>query len=174
VSPSPSPTPKPPVRGFWVYRRAKDGAYTRPLQPEVLTAPEFEDRSVAPGEHWCYVVRFLASQEPLVESESSAELCTTFEDIAPPAAPIGVSVVARGDGGVDVSWSPSSEGDLQGYRVYRATPPAEPSRLQELPPAETSFRDASARSGALHVYTVTAFDRAGNESPRSTPVQVRP
>ena len=126
-----------------------------------------------PGEEWCYVVRFLASKEPLVESASSAEACVTFKDIAAPAAPIGVTVVLRSDG-VEVSWSPSSEGDLAGYRVYRAVPPDERVRVGEVAPDQTSLKDTESRAGALNVYTVTAFDKAGNESPASTPVQVRP
>ena len=119
------------------------------------------------------MVRFLASKDPLVESASSPEACVAFKDIAAPAAPIGVTVVLRSDG-VDVSWSPSSESDLAGYRVYRATPPDAPARVGEVAADQTSLKDVAPRGGALNVYTVTAFDRAGNESPASTPVQVRP
>jgi len=173
VSPSPSPTPKPKVRGIWIYRRPKEGAYLRPLQDDVLTTAAFEDRSVQPGEEWCYVARFLASKEPVVESASSVEACATFQDIAAPAAPIGVTVVLRADG-VDVSWSPSSEGDLAGYRVYRAIPPDSPVRVGEVAADQTSLKDTAPRAGALNVYTVTAFDKTGNESPASAPVQVRP
>lgn len=173
-SPTPQPTPTPPVRGFWVYRRAKDGVYARPLQDDILTATQYEDRSVLPGEEWCYVVRFLASKQPLVESASSSEACAAFKDIAAPAAPIGIAMVLRADG-VEVSWSPSSDGDLAGYRVYRAAPPGEPPlRVAEVSTEQTSIKDVSARRGVVNVYTVTALDKAGNESPASRPVQVRP
>ncbi len=173
-SPTPTPQPTPPTRGFWVYRRAKDGSYARPLQPEVLTAPEYEDRSVQPGEEWCYVVRFIASKEPLVESTSSSESCVVFRDIAPPAAPIGIAVVLRADG-VEVSWSPSPEADLAGYRVYRAAPRGEPAaQIAEVPAGQTSVQDGSPTAGVVNVYTVTAVDKAGNESPTSNPAQVRP
>jgi hypothetical protein len=173
-APTPQPTPTPPTRGFWVYRRAKDGAYARPLQPEVLTAAQFEDRTVQPGEEWCYVVRFLASRDPLVESASSSETCAAFRDIAAPAAPIGIAIVLRTDG-VEVSWSPSPEADLMGYRVYRAAPPGEPRvRIAEVPAGQTSIRDSAASAGVVNVYTVTALDKAGNESPASAPAQVRP
>src|SRR5262249_8172541 len=122
----------------------------------------------------CYVVRFVAGKEPLVESASSAEACVTFKDIAAPAPPIGVAVVLRGDG-VEISWSPSPEADLAGYRVYRSAPPGEPPvRRAELRAQQTSTVDASPRTGIVSVYTVTAFDRAGNESAPSSPVQVRP
>jgi hypothetical protein len=169
-----TPTPAPPVRGFWVYRRPKDGAYARPLDETVLTASHYEDRSVQPGEEWCYVVRFLASKEPLVESDSASEVCAGFKDIAAPAAPIGVAVMLRADG-VEISWSPSPEADLVGYRVYRMAPPGEPPmRIAEVPVPQTSVKDDSARTGVVNVYTVAAFDKAGNESRASSPVQVRP
>ena len=41
-------------------------------------------------------------------------------------------------------------------------------------PAETRFVDAMPRAGGILVYSVTAFDSAGNESPRSSPLQIRP
>lgn len=173
-SPTPTPTATPPSRGFWVYRRPRDGAHARPLDETVLTATRYEDRSVQPGEEWCYVVRFLASKEPLVESDSSPEVCAGFKDIAAPAAPIGVAVLLRTDG-VEISWSPSPETDLEGYRVYRMAPPGEPPvRVAEVPAPQTSIKDVSARTGVVNVYSVTAFDKAGNESRASSPVQVRP
>lgn len=173
-APTPPPTPPPPTRGVLVYRRAKDGAYARPLQPGVVTTASFVDVAVAPGEEWCYVARFAASLEPLIESAASAEACATFKDIAPPATPIGVALVVQA-GAVEVSWSPSPEPDLAGYRVYRAAPSDAPAeRLAELPPGQTSFRDTNARSGILSAYTVTAYDKAGNESPPSAAVQARP
>jgi hypothetical protein len=166
--------PPPESRGIWIYRRAKDGAFTNPLRAEPTTAASFEDTAVAPGEEWCYAVRFVASTDPVVESASAGEVCAAFKDIAAPAAPIGLAVVLHEDG-VEVSWSPSAETDLAGYRVYRAAPPgAAPQRVAELPPEQTSLRDGAAKRGILAVYTVTAVDKAGNESPASSAVQVRP
>jgi hypothetical protein len=34
--------------------------------------------------------------------------------------------------------------------------------------------DAKPPTGGILVYSVTAFDTAGNESPRSSPLQIRP
>jgi fibronectin type 3 domain-containing protein len=92
------------------------------------------------------------------------------KDVAAPAAPTGVAALAR-DGALEVSWSPSSEPDLAGYRVYRATAGGTPERLAEVGPGESAFRDTTAPSGAPHFYTVTAVDAAGNESPPSTPAE---
>jgi hypothetical protein len=139
----------------------------------VLTTPHYEDRAVQAGEEWCYVVRFLASRDPLVESPSSRETCAAFKDIGAPAPPIGVAVVI-GDAGVEVSWSPSPEPDLAVYRVYRSAPPGEPRvRLAEVPAGQTSHVDKAGAAGMVNVYTVTAVDKAGNESSASNPVQVR-
>lgn len=172
--PTPPPTPPPPSRGVRIYRRANDGVYSRPLQPVPLTAATFTDDAVQPGEEWCYVARFAAAMEPVVESAPSNEACATFKDVAAPRAPIGVAVVLRPEG-VEVSWSPSPEADLAGYRVYRAaTPDAPAERIAELGPEQTVLRDPAAKAGLINVYTITAFDKAGNESPASSPVQVRP
>ncbi|HXT19164.1 MAG TPA: hypothetical protein VN923_00285, partial [Thermoanaerobaculia bacterium] len=68
---------------------------------------------------------------------------------------------------IDLSWSPSGEADLAVYRIYRAAGEAAPQRLAEVPAGTTEYRDASPGRGSPHVYTVTAVDRAGNESPPS-------
>jgi hypothetical protein len=128
---------------------------------------------VQPGEEWCYVVRFLASKDPLVESPSSSEACVAFRDVGAPAAPIGIAVVV-GNAGVEISWSPSPEPDLVGYRVYRAAPAGEPAlRLAEVPAGTTSHLDKTGTAGVVNVYTVTAVDKAGNESAASNAAQVR-
>jgi hypothetical protein len=167
--PSPSPTPK-PQGGFWIYRREPESTYRRPLMPVPVPAPPFRDTTIAPGESWCYVVRTVASTEPVVESASSGEACVENKDVFPPAAPTGVAALVHDDG-VEVSWSPSLEADLASYRVYRAVAGAPNVRVGEVAAPETSFRDTAAPRGTALAYTVTAVDRDGNESPRSAAVE---
>jgi len=169
--PSPSATPK-PQGGFWVYRREPEAAYRRPLTPAPVAGPPFRDTTIAPGERWCYVVRTVASTEPIVESASSPEGCVENRDVFPPAAPTGVAVLP-GEDAVEVSWSPSLEADLASYRVYRASDGGAPARVADVPASDTTFRDASAPRGQPLRYTVTAVDRAGNESPPSGAVEAR-
>ena len=88
------------------------------------------------------------------------------------AGPTGAAVLAGADG-IEVSWSPSLEADLASYRVYRAVAGAAPVRVAEILPPETSFRDTKAPPGSALVYTVTAVDRDGNESPPSAPLETR-
>jgi fibronectin type 3 domain-containing protein len=60
---------------------------------------------------------------------------------------------------------------LAGYRVYRSETEGTrgPSLTPELQPTPT-YRDANVRPGQRYWYTVTALDRAGNESTDSAAV----
>lgn len=169
-SPSPSATPKPPARGFLLYRRREPGGdYGGPIRAEPLTAAAFDDRAVSLGQHLCYVVGTVVSTEPVVESARSNEACVTVRDVVAPATPSGVAALGGADG-VEISWSPSSDEDLASYRVYRKAPGGPRERVGEVSPPETSLRDTTAAAGTSYAYSVTAVDRAGNESPPSTSV----
>ena len=165
--PSPSPSPRAPARGFFVYRRADPGgSYGNPLGSEPLATGAYDDKTVSLGQRWCYVVGTVVATEPVVESARSNEACVSVRDIVPPAAPSGVAAVGAADG-VEVSWSPSTESDLASYRVYR-TAEGRTERVGEVAAPETSFRDTRAAPGTRYTYTVTAVDKAGNESPPSS------
>jgi fibronectin type 3 domain-containing protein len=134
-----------------------------------LQSAAYED-SAAPGQSLCYVVRMAAATQPVIESASSNEVCMEVKDVEAPAAPSGVAALVRDDA-VELSWSPSSEPDLAGYRVYRARPGSAPERIAEVAPGESAYRDAAAERGVSFLYTVTAVDGAGNESPPSAPAE---
>lgn len=154
-----------------VYRKKSGGAYVAPLDPKPTAAPTYRDTSVAAGDSWCYVVRAVAGTEPLVESAPSSEACVSVRDVFAPAPPTGVAALAAG-GVVDVSWSPSTEADVASYRVYRSDG-GEPSKLADVPGAETRYRDETAAVGPTYNYTVTAVDKDGNESAPSAPAKAR-
>lgn len=166
--PSVAPTALAP--SYRVYRRAPEGPYGIPLIAAPSLDARFEDSTAALGQRYCYVVRTVAALEPLVESLASDEACVDVRDVSAPAAPEGVAVFAQ-DGGRELSWSPSPEGDLAGYRVYRLRADGQRDRLAELPATETRWRDVG--GVGQRVYVVTAFDKAGNESAASEPVQER-
>lgn len=165
-SPSPSPTPKPRTTGFFTYRRAQLGSYERPLQSAPIAESTFVDMTAVRGEELCYVVRTVASTDPLIESADSEESCLSVEDVSAPAAPIGVAAQARPDG-IEISWSPSPEPDVARYRIYRIAAQAPRARIAEVPVGEQLYVDTSAPVGVAQRYTVTAVDKAGNESLRS-------
>ena len=168
--PTPKPAPKPFTPGFFIYRRAAGGRFEAPL-PGAAPERTFLDPSPQPGESVCYEVRAVASAEPLVESAPSNEACIDVKDIKAPAAPTGLTALPRDDG-VEISWSPSSEADLMGYRVYRVRRGGEYETIAEVTVPETVFLDPAPAGRTLR-YVVTALDKAGNESPASDPVEVR-
>jgi endoglucanase len=74
---------------------------------------------------------------------------------------------------VDLSWSINLETDLAGYRVYRSE--QEGTRGQLVTPdllPTPALRDTSVEPGHRYWYTVTAVDRAGNESEPGGPAAV--
>jgi fibronectin type 3 domain-containing protein len=137
-----------------------------------VTATALADTSARRGDNVCYVVRGVVATAPVViESAPSEEVCMAVQDVFAPAPPGGVAALVR-EGAADVSWSPSAEPDLAGYRVYRATAGGPARRVAEAPAGETSFTDPGVPAGT-HVYTVTAVDGDGNESAPSRPAEVR-
>ena len=156
--------------GFHVYRRIGTESYRLPLAQEPLEEKSATDAAAPQGVTACYVVRAAASVDPPVESAASNEACVEVRDIESPAAPMGTAVLPR-DRGLEVLWTPSPENDLAGYRVYREAPGEPRSRVAEVEAARSAWLDTTARPGVVYQYDVTAFDRAGNESPQAPAVE---
>jgi hypothetical protein len=156
--------------GFFVYRRVGTESYRLPLGPQPLADRRTTDAAAPEGGKACYVVRAVASVDPLVESAPSNEACVDVRDIEPPAAPGGLAVLPR-DKGLEVLWTPSVEEDLAGYRVYRESAGEPRHKLADVEPGRSSWLDTSATRGVDYRYTVTAVDRAGNESPEAPLVE---
>jgi fibronectin type 3 domain-containing protein len=116
------------------------------------------------------VVRAVASTEPVVESAASEEACVLVRDITPPAPPEGLTALA-GEGLIELTWSPSPEADLDVYRLYRSTEGAAPTLLATVPAGQTRFEDKGVSPGVVYRYTLTAVDKAGNESGSSNPAE---
>ena len=140
------------------------------------TEPTFQDKQIEFGKTYVYSVRSLLQYSEIeVESADSNLVIATPRAIFPPEAPQNLTVVlvpAQGENSayLDLSWAISSETDIAGYNVYRSEQDGVPGRRLNsellLTPA---FRDMNAVPGHQYVYTATAVDRAGNESPASAP-----
>jgi hypothetical protein len=131
------------------------------------------------GKTYVYIVRSVALVEghPL-ESQDSNPAIVAPRDTFPPAAPQNLVAAAfpgasPGSVLVELSWSINLETDLAGYRVYRSEEQHTPGVLLTpdvlLAPA---YRDTSVETGHRYWYSVTAVDRAGNESDASAAVAV--
>jgi len=162
--------PKAPASGFFLYRRVGDAPFAGPLLEAPLEGRAHTDKSAPLGSTACYVVRAVASVRPLIESGPSNESCVGVRDVAAPATPAGLAILPR-ENGLQALWSPSTEPDLAGYRLYRAAGDGPSDKLAELPPGTTDFLDETARKGVVYRYSLSAFDQAGNESPPSAAVE---
>ncbi len=140
----------------------------------------FRDTTFEFGHSYVYsvrsVVRYGVASDEAVESGDSNLLALTPKDIFPPAAPQGlVAVPVPATPGspahIELSWAISPENDLAGYNIYRMEQGSSPvPRLNESTLLTPAYRDITVSPGHLYIYTVTAVDRAGNESPASEPV----
>ncbi len=161
---------------------AKDPSHLTWKSPLVQIAsvktPGYRDTAFDYGKTYAYVVRGAVSGqgEPL-ESDDSNSVVLTPKDIFPPAAPQGVVVAVlpttTRKSLVDLSWSINVEADVAGYRVYRSEKAGERGSLITndllLTPA---YQDSTVSVGQPYWYTVTAVDRAGNESAPSEQIAI--
>ncbi len=101
----------------------------------------------------------------------------TVQVVSPdsPAAPSGVSAQSTTDGSrlVVLTWSPSPETDVIGYRVYRST---ESNRSYSVVGTSSlsQFADTCPTLGTTYFYRISAVDAQGLESPLSSEVPARP
>lgn len=161
---------------------AQDLSQAKWISPLVLLAPSpvnsYRDTLFDFGKTYVYVVRsvIIADGAPL-ESDDSVPAIVAPRDTFPPAAPQNLTAAAvsaaSGPPAVDLSWSINLETDLAGYRVYRSEQQGTRGSLltPDLLPTP-AYRDMSVQAGHRYWYTVTAVDRAGNESAPSSPAAV--
>ncbi|HLZ11105.1 MAG TPA: hypothetical protein VKP58_00835 [Candidatus Acidoferrum sp.] len=153
---------------------AHDVAQAKWKSPLTLLAPapenSYRDTLFEFGKMYVYVVRAVAlAGDGPVESDDSAPAVVAPRDTFPPAAPqnvVAAAVTPPGEApSVDLSWSINLENDLAGYRVYRSDKQDARGQLltTDLLPAP-AYRDMSVQPGHRYWYSVTAVDRAGNES----------
>jgi hypothetical protein len=175
---------------YRVYRAEIEGGQEQPSQdgtqaklktPLELVGPspstDFHDSHFEFGTSYLYTVRSAAQFGPdLVESADSPPAVVTPRDVFPPGAPMGLEIAVvpatpQAPAYVELSWAISPEGDLAGYSVYRSDAedaPGDRISTEILP--SPAFRDISVLPGRRYYYRVSALDRAGNESPKSSAV----
>jgi hypothetical protein len=151
--------------------------------PLALLAPSdenfYRDTLFDFGKTYLYIIRSVVLVEGnALESGDSVPAIVTPRDIFPPAAPQNLVAAvlpgtAPGSVLVDLSWSINLETDLAGYRVYRSE--QQDTRGVLITPdllLAPAYRDTSVEPGHRYWYSVTAVDRAGNESDPSAAVAV--
>jgi len=181
------------ISGYRVYRgeidphapaaAGKDLSTIHWISPLTLIGPSatnsYSDTQFDFGKTYVYAVRSVISVDGNeIESDNSEPVTVTPLDTFPPAVPQDlVAAVLPGAAPatfvVDLTWSINLETDFAGYRVYRSEQEGVRGQLvtPDLLPTP-AFRDSSVAPGHRYWYTVTALDRAGNESAASSSVAV--
>ena len=158
---------------YEVLRATAPEAPVESITPTPLTATELVDRDLENDRAYVYAVRALrTSGTTVARGAPSAAVTVTPLDLTPPSAPSNLVAVASGNT-VRLSWSPSPEGDVALYIVYRAMEGAAFARIGAAPAPSTTFLDRDVAAGRYR-YVVTAQDRSSraNESARSNEVSV--
>jgi hypothetical protein len=159
--------------GLWGYALMRNGAMLEFLQGSVT---RFTDSAVTPGQTYTYSVHSIDSAGNWSgESAPAVAVVPLAPDRSAPAVPSGVTATTPNCSQVKLSWNPSSDGGgsgVRGYRIYFGT--VGTNLVQEVLHPTTTFTHSGRTPLSIYIYTVAAFDHAGNESPRSAPVAARP
>lgn len=158
----------PLVLGYNVFRAAEKSKAVR-LNTTLITGQSYQDKTFEFGMTYSYFVRASANaSSPFQESEDSEIIVISPKDTFPPDPPKGV-VVVTGTDILSLSWDVSPESDLGGYRVWkRAEGESEFLVLMKDPVLENTFTDNSVEKNIRYYYAITAVDKAGNESQKSS------
>jgi hypothetical protein len=91
---------------------------------------------------------------------------------SPQTIPVTLTVSAPTTSTAALSWNANTELDLAGYKVYQATAsggyPLTP--IATLPKTVLTYTAMGLQMGTTYYFTLTAYDLAGNESPKSNEV----
>jgi hypothetical protein len=174
-----------PARVGYRIARGDDAASRHPEAPVVMrivaetSESSWHDTEFAFGDTYSYsVTAIMRTAEGSSRSAPSESVTVHPVDVFPPAPPGGLVAIfvppAEGRAAaVELSWSIGAEADLAGYFIYRSEQESDRGQRlsRELLLAPT-FRDTEVLPGRRYFYSVTAADRAGNESEPGAPVAV--
>lgn len=151
------------IDGYNIYRAEEGGEYKLVgICPADLNS--FEDTDFEFDKKYAFVARaFLRNGPQKIESSDSEECRLLTVDVFPPEPPTDL-VVVSGPEGMHLSWTPSSDRDLAGYKVWRREKSADSFILLTARAIEeVYFNDHAAASGKTYQYAVSAIDKYGNE-----------
>lgn len=157
---------------YQVYR----GSSRTGLRPHggLVEEPLFVDRGVSNEQMYYYNVRAVTVAEGFsTQGHASATVSGMALDMVPPMPPQNVQLVGLQQG-LQLHWTPASDSDLGGYRIYRQRQgESEWQRIGSAPKGAIGFKDVSVLEPGLYYFVVTSFDIGlrHNESEQSVKVR---
>jgi fibronectin type 3 domain-containing protein len=106
----------------------------------------------------------------LLQSEVTDAQSITPTDVFPPAVPVGLSAVPAASS-IELAWERNTESDFAGYNVYRSLEAGPFEKVGALINAPT-YSDRQVESGKRYRYAISSVDQIGNESERSSIVDI--
>lgn len=104
-------------------------------------------------------------------SDYSNLAAVTYSDLIAPSVPTGLTVDDVSFSEVDLTWSDNTEVDFDKYVIYRST---DNINFDELDTTTTSsYTDSDVEENTLYYYKLSAKDKSGNESSRSSLVMIK-
>ncbi|MHB8481737.1 MAG: fibronectin type III domain-containing protein [Nitrospiria bacterium] len=146
------------VAGYKVYR----SDLTSPIGTTIAGTTIFADKGLVPKTTYNY--RISAFDKAGNESSQSTPVAvTTPADTTPPSVPANLTASLAAPYQINLTWAPSTDNDrVAGYKIYR-------NGTLETYTTSTSFADQGLNPGTTYTYTVSAYDRSGNQSGQSNP-----
>ena len=143
------------VAGYTVFRNGSAVATT--------TALTYSDMALVPATTYVYTVNaFDAAGNLSVQSASSS--MTTLADVTAPSIPTGLAATAVSASQINLGWAASTDNvAVAGYEVFR-------NGTRIATTTATSFSDSGLGASTTYVYTIAAYDAAGNASAQSAGV----
>jgi fibronectin type 3 domain-containing protein len=162
------------VYGYNIYRRKENEEYgINPINSEPIKDNTFKDVGLSNNVKYYYVLRSIKDFEGnFIEGRSSKEIEATPVDLIPPVKPSGLTAFPK-DKGVSLRWNPNNEPDLKGYNIYRSGEGEKSTKINKEIVKDNVYLDPEVETGEIYYYSVTAVDRALNESKRSEEVRVK-
>jgi fibronectin type 3 domain-containing protein len=154
-----------PEKSFTIFRQAPGENSMTKL--DTVTSSPYVDKTAEFGKSYRYEVQAMsqAAQSEIAEMKEPF----TPRDEFPPATPVALAAVV-GTQSVELVWDRSAESDFAGYRIYRDAGSGQFERIGESHDAP-GFSDKTVEKGKRYRYAVTAYDKSGNESLLSEPVE---
>jgi hypothetical protein len=152
---------------FRVFRKGAEPDYALLA---TVQKPEWVDGTAEFGNSYSYLVQTVARNgDKIAESDLSEAISIKPVDTFPPAVPAGLHGSAAPNS-IELDWDRNAEADFAVYRIYRALGGGAFERIAEA--SVPSYSDHAVEAGKTYRYSVTAVDRSGNESARSTVLEV--
>ncbi|HUD11364.1 MAG TPA: fibronectin type III domain-containing protein [Candidatus Saccharimonadia bacterium] len=148
------------VVGYQVFRNGT-------LVASVSTGTTYSDTGLTNATTYKYSVAAYDAAGNL--SAQSAAVSAVTPDTAAPTVPTNLVASSTSSNQVNLSWTASTDNvGVKGYQVFRG------GTLLAVVTSGTSYQDKSVSADVAYLYTVDAYDAAGNTSVQSTSASVTP